>query len=179
MLNTPYPEKIVLAFYASTCGSTDASFCRNKKVGWTPQEFLVRYAEEDSRESAWKELDNGNPQYFNLPGFSGNQNIFIDEIRYYPAVEARTTESTYTGAKPQGNCVVLELVNSRVGEPGEQLAYGMRQVEGQWKIERRMPLDQCLNTRFDFVPTPTPDPTPAPNVPLEPTEVPVSSENRS
>jgi hypothetical protein len=81
ILETAYPEKIVLAFYASTCGSQGEALCRNQGAGWEPEQFLDPVAE------AYQELRNDNPAYFGLDSFSGTPDISVSFLRYYPQLD--------------------------------------------------------------------------------------------
>jgi hypothetical protein len=131
--DTTYPEKIVLAFYTSTCGEVDNSLCMNE-VEWNPRDFLAS--------DALQEYDNGNPGYFGLPSFSGLQNISVSNLRYYPRVETDPDllvtgggRDVVTGEEPRFNIVDIGLV---FADRLEALRYEMGQVEGQWKIVRRV-----------------------------------------
>ena len=134
IFNTPYPEKIVLAFYAATCGGLDDTLCRNASVdGWQPQDFLTG--------DAMSAFNANNPAYFGLPSFSGNQNISISQLRYHPHLETDPDlletgggRDVVTGEQAQENLVdIIFTVN---GAPLETRRYEMRLVEGQWKILR-------------------------------------------
>jgi hypothetical protein len=135
VINTLYPEKIVLAFYAATCGGLDDTLCRNAadEDGWQPRDFLTG--------DALSAFEANNPAYFGLPNFGGNQNISISQLRYYPHLETDPDlletgggRDVVTGEQAQENLVdIIFTVN---GAPLETRRYEMRLVEGQWKILR-------------------------------------------
>jgi hypothetical protein len=135
VINTPYPEKVVLAFYAATCGGADDTLCLNTTydLGWQARDFLTG--------DALSAFDANNPAYFGLSSFSDNQNITISQVRYHPALETDPDlletgggRDVVTGEQGQQNLVdIIFTVN---GAPLETRRYEMRLVEGQWKILR-------------------------------------------
>lgn len=134
--NTTYPEKIVLAFYAANCGGLDDSLCRNDEADWDARSFLTG--------DALNEFDNGRSGYFGLPNFGGNQDISVSIIRYYPQIEAESSEPLVTGPEPQNNVVDLTFTENR--DTPQTLSFVMELVEGQWKITRRVILSDPLAT---------------------------------
>lgn len=138
VLNTTYPEKVVLAFYAATCGTVNDTLCRNTgNNNWEPEQFLALNSE------AYAEFRNDNPEYFGLTSFTRMSNISIAGLRYYPGLETDSDllvtgqgRDVVTGEHPQCNLVEVELVaNDR---PVEIFRYSMGIVDGQWKIFRRV-----------------------------------------
>ena len=176
IFDTSFPEKTVLAFYASTCGDTDDSLCRNANADWDSRDFLAP-DDNPSRDSALREFNNRNAGYFGLTSLDSSQNIVVKVLRYYPQVERLTAQPLYTGAEPQGNCVEIQLGNPLVGQP-DTLAFRMRFVDGEWKIERQISTSNCrteLQVYSDtFVPpVDSSEPTPLPPLgPAAPTQVP-------
>jgi len=180
IFNTPYPEKIVLAFYAATCGGLDDTLCRNAGVdGWQPQDFLTA--------AAMSAFDANNPAYFGLPSFSGNQNISISQLRYHPQLETDPDlletgggRDVVTGEQAQENLVdIIFTVN---GAPLETRRYEMRLVEGRWKIFRAFRLVTSTlesSNQASVVavtpPPPVPALTPAPTLPPPALVVPTST----
>jgi hypothetical protein len=136
ILDTTYPEKIVLAFYAANCGGIDNSLCRNDEADWDARAFLTG--------DALNEYDNGQSGYFGLPNFGGNQDISVSIIRYYPQIEAESSDPLVTGPQPQNNVVDLTFTENR--NPPKTLSFVMELVEGQWKIARRTVLRDPLAT---------------------------------
>lgn len=139
ILNTPYPEKIVLAFYMLTCGGADDTLCLKAPTvsGWQIKDLLTG--------DALTALDGGNPAYFGLSSLSGNQNISVTQLRYYPGFEtdADLLESgggrdVVTGEQGQSNFVDISF--TAAGAPVEMRRYEMQLVQGQWKIFRAFKL---------------------------------------
>lgn len=163
---TAFPEKIVLAFYASTCSSQNATLCRNADQEWTPQSFLAPNSE------AMAEFRNGNPGYFGLPGgFGSTSQVSVSRLCYYPRLETdpdlRETgqgRDVVTGEEPRFNLVDIEFVINSL--PAESARYEMTQVDGQWRMVRRVPIDTtvvCQDVLASLTPpTPTPPPAPPP-----------------
>lgn len=179
VFDTAFPEKVVLAFYASTCGGVDDSLCRHANAEWDSRDFLAP-DDDQGQDSALREFQNGNAAYFGLRSLSSSQNITVRKLRYYPQVERATTQPEYTGAEPQGNCVEIQLGNPIVGQP-DTLAFRMRFINGEWKIERQIEMGNCsseLQLLSDTFAPPAASPEPAPRPPEvpagNPTEVPPS-----
>lgn len=135
VLGSTFPEKIVMAFYASTCGSEDNSLCRHVNQGWSPGDFLGG--------DALAEFDRGNAGYFGLPGFSGTRNVAITHLFYRPALETdpdllRTGggRDVVTGEEAQLNVVDVDFVTD--GNALQTARYRMELIEGQWKIVERL-----------------------------------------
>jgi hypothetical protein len=129
ILDTEYPEKIVLGFYAATCGGDDDTLCLHAGAQeWEVGTFLT--------EEALGEYQAGRPGYFGLPGFTGNQAISVSILRYYPQVELETSAPLVTGPQPQANRVDITFTEG--GGPPQTASYEMKLVAGQWKIARRL-----------------------------------------
>ncbi len=128
VLNTPYPEKMVLAFYTATCGRQDDTLCLRYNSAWKPQDFLTGEAAGNTTA----------PGYFGLPSLGGNQNIQVSRLEYFPQVETQTSRPTLTGQQPQASEV--EITFTVNNGPQQRIRYGMRLVNGQWKIGQVIPL---------------------------------------
>jgi hypothetical protein len=133
ILNTQYPEKIVLAFYTAQCGDVDDTLCLNE-VDWDPAAFLAA--------DALQEYNNNNAEYFGLPFLGNVPNISVNVLRYYPRLETdadlRVTgqgRDVVTGEEPRFNIVDIGLV---VGGSVRAIRYEMGVVDGLWKIVRRV-----------------------------------------
>lgn len=135
-LTTTYPEKVVLAFYAATCGAVNDTLCRNAdNIKEQPQLFLA------PNSPAYAEFQNNNPGYFGLTSFTNMQEISIAALRYYPGLETDPDllvfgqgRDVVTGEEPQCNAVQVVLVTGN--SPPQTLWYSMGIVNGQWKIFR-------------------------------------------
>ncbi|MBN1991786.1 MAG: hypothetical protein JW953_03720 [Anaerolineae bacterium] len=143
--DSTFPEKIVLAFYASTCGSKADGLCRNYNTGWNPDDFL------DPNGDAFAELKNGNPGDFGLPSFNHTSDILVKYLQYFPQLETdpdlRETgggRDVVTGEEAGRNVVDITFaVKDRNGVSQEETRrYHMTSVNGQWKIHRRLELDE-------------------------------------
>jgi hypothetical protein len=139
ILSTAYPENIVLAFYAATCGRGDATLCRNAGAGWDAKSFL------DPNGDAYSNYVNGTAPYFGLPTFNRNQKISVKALQYFPGIETDpdllTTgggRDVVTGEQAQANAVDIVFTLDD-GEQSERVArYRMSKVGGQWKIYGRL-----------------------------------------
>lgn len=136
--NTTYPEKVVLAFYASTCGQKDDTLCTYAGQ-WTPEQFLV------PDDVAWNELKNpaGGPAYFGLNSFTKSQNLQVKDIRYYPALEAATAQQTNTGPRPRAN--VVDITFTVDGGLDEARSCTMMLTDGKWKISECVPSNVIIS----------------------------------
>jgi hypothetical protein len=139
ILGTTYPENIVLAFYAATCGSTDLTLCRNAGAGWDAQSFL------DPNGDAYGEYVNGNAAYFELPSLSDNQNLSVKSLQYFPQIETDADLLTsgggrdvVTGEQAQANVVDVSFSLESNGQTESVARYRMSLVGGQWKIHGRL-----------------------------------------
>lgn len=129
ILDTEYPEKIVLAFYTATCGGFDETLCIHTDTHeWEIDSFLVG--------DALAAYNAGRAGYFGLPSFGGNQRISVSILRYYPQFELESSEPLVTGPQPRRNKV--EVTFTENGNPPQTLSYEMVLVEGQWKIAQRV-----------------------------------------
>ena len=137
-LTTTYPEKVVLAFEAATCGVVNDTLCRNANdIEVEPQLYLAPNSE------AYGEFLNNNPGYFGLTSLTNMQEVSIAALRYYPALETDPDllvfgqgRDVVTGEEPQ--CNVVEVVVVADNSPQQTLWYSMGIVTGQWKIFRRL-----------------------------------------
>jgi hypothetical protein len=133
-----YPEKIVLAFYVSTCGSSGAALCRLASAGWQPKDFL------DPNGDAYTEFQNKNVGYFGLPSFSHSADISVSYLRYFPQLETDADLLTSGGGRDlvtgeQAQSDVVDITFTLSGDPQEQTRrFAMTWVDGQWKITRRL-----------------------------------------
>jgi hypothetical protein len=152
IFQTSFPEKIVLAFYAATCGGQDETLCRNAGVEWQAIDFLAPVEscnQANARDTAYCEFQSGNAGYFGLNSLRNERNIRVRTLRYYPGVEEVTSLAVnqdplaYAGAVPRANCVEISLGNPRRGLP-DTYFYQMKLHNGQWKIDKRSAsFEQC------------------------------------
>jgi hypothetical protein len=125
ILNTPYPEKIVLAFY-TTLGE------RPPKVA--PRDLLTG--------QALIEYERNNLGYFGLQnGTKDNvSDVQLKLLSYVPAVEEFDASATILGAEPRAIVVEVDL-EGKVGQAqvstAEPIRWVLTLVDGDWKIDRR------------------------------------------
>ncbi len=143
ILETAFPEKVVLAFYASNCSSSNSqTLCRWSSEGWSGRDFLAQNSD------ALREYDNSNAAYFGLPNF-GVADLSVTDLRYYPQLESDIDLLTegrgrdvVTGEEAQFNVVDIVFAVAQGGSTVEQFArYEMRLIEGEWKILGRLEAD--------------------------------------
>lgn len=126
-----YPEKIVLAFYASTCAQVDDSLCKWAAQTWDTKRFL--HPDGDAA--------GGQPSYFGLNSLNSSRNLQVDRIDYFPsqgpvqtgsqAVEAQDVQITFTVDDSQ----VPQIIRLET----------RRDSNGAWKIFRRVPEDLTIS----------------------------------
>lgn len=136
IFHTPYPEKIVLGFYAATCAGVNETLCASSNPAWDPRSFLAG--------DALSAFDSGNAAYFGLPAVRGVQDISVSQLRYYPQTETDPDllvtgggRDVVTGEEGQIGLVEISLIAS--GSPLQTLRYEVRRIDGQWKILRVLP----------------------------------------
>lgn len=164
IFNTPFPEKIVLGFYAATCGAANNSLCNSDTVAtrllWRPPNTsLANFLTGE----ALGAFNSGNPSYFSLPAFSGNSNILISQLRYYPQLETDPDLLETGGGRDvvtgeQGQVGLVGITYTVNGSATQEACYEMGLNAGQWKIVRRLS-SSCTE------PPPPPTPTPPPPAP--------------
>jgi len=140
ILSTTYPENIVLAFYAATCGRSDSTLCRHAGADWNARDFL------DPNGDAYSNYTNNTASYFELPNLNSNQNLSVKALQYYPQIETDpdllTTgggRDVVTGEEAQANAVDIVFSLQSDGEQTERVArYRMSLVGGEWKIYGRL-----------------------------------------
>ncbi len=141
IIDTAYPEKVVLGFYAASCNLVDDTLCRNAdNVGIEPQALLAPGSE------ALTEFQNGNAGYFGLSSFAVD-GLSVAAVRYFPALETDPDllvtgggRDVVTGEQAQYNIVDISFVVN--GSPLQALRYAMVLVNGEWKILRRLPITE-------------------------------------
>jgi hypothetical protein len=165
LFNTPFPEKIVLGFYAATCGTGDGTLCNEDNMAanllWRPPtaslgDFLGG--------EALGAFSSGNSAYFSLPAFSGNSNILVAQLRYYPQMETDPDLLETGGGRDvvtgeQGRTGLVQIAFTINGSARQEACYYMERVDGLWKIMNRLS-QSCTQPP----PPPTLTPTPLPPI---------------
>jgi hypothetical protein len=134
ILGTTFPEKIVLAFYASTCSDGDLdTLCRRADQGWVTRDFLAPQGE------ALQNFEDGNTDYFGLSSFSTIPDLSVSHLRYYPQLETDADllvegggRDVVTGEQAQMNVVDIVFTTSNGFSAARR--FQMELIEGQWKI---------------------------------------------
>ncbi len=157
ILETAFPEKIVLAFYASTCGNYDDTLCRNVNADWDPAAFLAR-PEDNLAAQAMTEYNNNRPGYFGLSSFNKMQNISVGVIAYRPHLETDEDlletgggRDVVTGEQAQQNVVDITFTTgANRDEASVEIArYEMLFIKGKWKILRRIELNPLAESPIE------------------------------
>lgn len=133
LLNSPYPEKIVLGFYASVCRAEDNTLCRNFNSESNPTDFLSG--------EALGNFQGNQAGYFGLPSFNV-AGLSVTSLRYFPSLESDPDlqisgqgRDVVTGEQPQLN--VVEVTFMAESQQQSRL-FQLNSVDGQWKIVRRL-----------------------------------------
>lgn len=171
LFNTPFPEKLVLGFYAATCGGGDGTLCNtnttNSSLLWRPDAdtSLSSFLTGD----ALAAFNSSNPGYFGLPAFDGNGGITVAQLRYYPQTETDPDLLETGGGRDvitgeQGQVGLVQITFNVNGSALQEACYQMQLTAGQWKISRRL-ATSCAEPPPPPPPptvTPLPPPTPLP-----------------
>ncbi len=131
ILDSSFPEAIVLGFYASTCVGENETLCSSVSAGWNPGDFLAG--------DALREFQNNNPDFFGLPGFKGTQRLAVTDLRYSPSLETDPDllvsgggRDVVTGEQAQRNEIDISF---KVNDAKlNTLRFKVDLVNGQWKI---------------------------------------------
>ena len=126
VLETPYPEKLVLGFYQTLAKKQSSTI--------KPEEFLTG--------QALIEYSRGNLLYFGFPDVSGDvTEVKVTKLSYAPQTEAFDASVTVFGEQPRLLTVSVNF-ESRVGasaaETPQPVEWVTTLVNGKWKIDHRM-----------------------------------------
>lgn len=124
--SSPFPEKILLAFYQAVDP--------DRERGWEPAGFLASDSE------AAKKLAAGDYGYFGFPGQNPVSKLAVTQLDYFPQEEQ--VSATQTLAGPQA---VTAQVQINVSMPLDNETYTTGPIRfdlvftsGQWKISKRV-----------------------------------------
>jgi chitodextrinase len=169
LFNTPFPEKMVLGFYAATCGTQDGTLCNDDNMAsgllWRPPTAsLADFLAED----ALSAFNSGNPDYFSLPAFNGNSNILVAQLCYYPQLETDPDLLESGGGRDvitgeQGQQGMVDIAFNIGGSARQTARYEMRLQAGRWKILRRLQAPQTACSLPSVVQNTPPPVAPAAN----------------
>ena len=130
ILESPYPEKIVLGFYENLLRTDQAIMPAQFLTG----EAMIAYNKIPQDLSNWS--------YFGIDGVSaGNEitDLKVTELNYSPEVESYDTSITILGEEPQYMIVSVEFdvfVSRRFFRTEEPVVWITKLVNGKWRIER-------------------------------------------
>lgn len=130
IFNTPFPEKVVLAFYQALW---------NPALGWNPADFLAR----DGRAAI--EFRNKFLPYFGFPSNGVEiKEVHVTQLNYFTAQERIGARDTVLGEEPQQIVVEVSFEARLDNNTGfvrsnpEVLSYLVIVEEGQWRISHRV-----------------------------------------
>ena len=137
IFDTEFPEKIVLAFYASTCAGENETLCDWATLNWDTARFLTAEARD--------EFQRNNASYFGLDSLDNTPDISVTNLRYFPQLETDPDLLVTGGGRDvvtgeQGQFNIVDVTFAVSGRPVQAIRYDMRLVEGQWKIAMRSDL---------------------------------------
>jgi hypothetical protein len=126
ILDTPYPEKLVLGFYQTLAQKQSSTI--------KPEDFLTG--------QALIEYSRGNLLYFGFPDVSGDvTQVKVTQLSYAPQTEAFDASVTVLGQQPRLLTVSVSF-ESQVGASAAQtprpIQWVTTVVNGKWKIDHRL-----------------------------------------
>ncbi len=126
VLETPYPEKLVLGFYQTLAQKQSSTI--------KPEDFLTG--------QALIEYSRGNLLYFGFPDVSGDvAQVKVTQLSYAPQTEAFDASVTVLGQQPRLLTVSVSF-ESQVGASTAQtprpIEWVTTLVNGKWKIDHRL-----------------------------------------
>jgi hypothetical protein len=125
ILNTPYPEKLVLGFYESLA---------QKQPVAEPREFLTG--------QALIEYDRGNLAYFGFGTATGKvDQVSITQLSYAPEVEQIDPSITVLGEEPRFLIVSVDFeaqVGASFTQTTQPIQWVTAMVNGKWKIDHHL-----------------------------------------
>jgi len=128
VLDTPYPEKLVLGFYETL---------PKKEITALPRDFLTG--------EALIQYDNNNLKYFGFGDVSGNwtdvEEMTVTQLSYAPDTERIDPSVTYMGTDPRlltaGVAFVAKVGRANISTP-EPIQWVTTVVNGKWRIDHRL-----------------------------------------
>ena len=128
VLDTPYPEKLVLGFYETL---------PKKEITALPRDFLTG--------EALIQYDNNNLKYFGFGDVSGNwadvEEVTVTQLSYAPDTERIDPSVTYMGTDPRlltaGVAFVAKVGRANISTP-EPIQWVTTVVNGKWRIDHRL-----------------------------------------
>jgi hypothetical protein len=126
ILETPYPEKLVLGFYKALAQKQSSTI--------KPEDFLTG--------QALIEYSRGNLLYFGFPDVSGDvTQVRVTQLSYSPQTEAFDASVTVLGKEPRFLTVSIGFesqVGASVAQTPRPIEWVTTLVDGKWKIDHRL-----------------------------------------
>ncbi len=126
VLDTPYPEKLVLGFYYA--------LARKETSTIKPEDFLTG--------QALIEYNRGNLLYFGFPDVSGDvTQMKVTQLSYAPQTEAFDASVSVLGQQPRVLTVKIKFAAQKgaaAAETPEPVQWVTTLVQGKWKIDHRL-----------------------------------------
>jgi hypothetical protein len=126
ILETPYPEKLVLGFYQTLAQKQTATV--------KPEDFLTG--------QALIEYSRGNLLYFGFPDVSGDvTQVKVTQLSYAPQTEAFDASVTVLGEQPRLLTVNVSFesqVGASVAQTPRPIQWVTTLVNGKWKLDHRL-----------------------------------------
>lgn len=128
VLDTPYPEKLVLGFYETLPAKEPIVLARDFLTG----EALIQY-------------DNNNLKYFGFGDVPGNwadvEEMTVTQLSYAPDTERIDPSVTYMGTDPRlqtaGVAFVAKVGRTNTSTP-QPIQWVITVVNGKWRIDHRL-----------------------------------------
>ncbi len=126
ILDTPYPEKLVLGFYQTLAQKQTATV--------KPEDFLTG--------QALIEYSRGNLLYFGFPDVSGDvAQVKVTQLSYSPQTEAFDASVTVFGEQPRLMTVSVGFesqVGASIAQTPQPVKWVTTLVNGKWKLDHRL-----------------------------------------
>jgi hypothetical protein len=128
-----HPEKIVLGFYAATCGRQDGTLCIHaNQMEWNYQDFMDPNGDAIG----------GQPGYFGLNSFDDSRNLEVARLEF------ATSQALDQSINVNDTAVQDVQITFTVDDDPtpKTLRFEMRRNDaGEWKISRRVESDTALS----------------------------------
>ncbi|MEJ2558792.1 MAG: hypothetical protein P8186_21770 [Anaerolineae bacterium] len=125
ILDTPYPEKLVLGFY---------EMLAQRQPAIEPSQFLTG--------QALIEYNRGNLAYFGFGNLTGNvDQVSITQLSYAPEVEQINPSITVLGEEPRFLVVSVDFeaqAGASFTQTTQPIQWVTTLVNGKWRIDRRL-----------------------------------------
>lgn len=137
ILDTEFPEKIVLAFFQSLDQARSGEL-----PGWKSEDFLAPVGNDSTIGNAARNFEDENLAYFFARSSDTSlrprdiSDIVVTQLQYFPQVEEHPVTRTIQGPEPQRGRVDIQLQAQNI--PRVLMSYEMVFLNGQWKINQRL-----------------------------------------